>query len=72
MVKGRRPQRQDRDAAEGSMPLPYSADLRARVLAHEHGEGNAAVLAARFRVAVKTVTNWVRAAETAERRVAKP
>ena len=25
------------------MPLPYSADLRERVLlAHEHGEGNAA------------------------------
>ncbi len=42
-VKRRRPQRQDRDAAEGSMALPYSADLRERVLlAHEHGEGNAA------------------------------
>ncbi len=55
------------------MPLPYSADLRERVLlAHEHGEGNAATLAARFRVAVNTVKNWVRAAVTEGRRVAKP
>ena len=55
------------------MPLPYSADLRQRVLlADEHGEGNAAVLAARFRVAVTTVRNWVRAAVTEGRRVAKP
>jgi transposase len=58
---------------EGFMPLPYSADLRERVLsAHEHGEGNAATLAARFRVAVNTVKNWVRAAVTEGRRVAKP
>lgn len=35
------------------MPLPYSVDLRERVLsAHEHGEGNAAARAAQFRVAV--------------------
>jgi transposase len=55
------------------MPLPYSADLRERVLlAHEHGEGNAATLARRFRVAVNTVKNWVRAAVTEGRRVAKP
>ena len=55
------------------MPLPYSADLRERVLlAHEHGEGNAATLAARFRVAVNTVKNWVRAAVREGRRVAKP
>ena len=55
------------------MPLPYSADLRERVLlAHEHGEGNAVTLAARFRVAVNTVKNWVRAAVTEGRRVAKP
>jgi transposase len=58
---------------EGFVPLPYSADLRERVLlAHEHGEGNAATLAARFRVAVNTVKNWVRAAVTEGRRVAKP
>jgi transposase len=57
---------------EGAMPRPYSADLRERVLlAHEHGEGNAAALAARFRVAVNTVKNWVRAAVTEGRRVAK-
>jgi transposase-like protein len=55
------------------MPLPYSVDLRERVLlAHEHGEGNAAALAARFGVAVNTVKNWVRAAATEGRRVAKP
>ena len=55
------------------MPRPYSADLRERVLsAHEHGEGNAAALARRFRVAVNTVKNWVRAAATEGRRVAKP
>jgi transposase len=60
-------------SAEGLMPLPYSADLRERVLlAHEHGEGNAATLARRFRVAVNTVKNWVRAAVTEGRRVAKP
>src|SRR5690242_8509964 len=58
---------------EGTMPRPYSADLRERVLlAHEHSEGNAAALAARFRVAVNTVKNWVRAAETEGRRIAKP
>jgi transposase len=58
---------------EGLMPRPYSADLRERVLlAHEHGEGNAAALAARFRVAVNTVKNWVQAAVTEGRRVAKP
>lgn len=55
------------------MPLPYSADLRERVLwAHEHGEGDAAALAARFRLALNTVKNWVRAAEREGRRVAKP
>jgi hypothetical protein len=44
------------------MPLPYSADLRERVLvAYEHGEGTAAALARRFRVALNTVKNWVRA-----------
>ena len=59
--------------AEGVMPLPYSADLRGRVLwAHEHGEGDAAALAARFRLALNTVKNWVRAAEREGRRVAKP
>ena len=48
-------------------------ELRERVLlAHEHGEGNASALAARFRVAVNTVKNWVRAAATEGRRVAKP
>lgn len=53
--------------------MPYSADLRERVLlAHEHGEGHAVALAARFRAAVNTVKNWVRAAETEGRRVAKP
>jgi transposase len=58
---------------EGVMPLPYSMDLRERVLvAHEHGEGTAAALARRFRVALNTVKNWVRAAERAGRRVAKP
>lgn len=52
------------------MPLPYSADLRERVLlAHEHGEGNAA---ARVRVAVNRVKNWVRVAGSEGRRVAKP
>ena len=55
------------------MPLPYSRDLRERVLvAHEHGEGTAAALARRFRVALNTVKNWVRAAESEGRRVAKP
>lgn len=55
------------------MPLPYSADLRERVLvAYEHGEGTAAALARRFRVALNTVKNWVRAAESEGRRVAKP
>lgn len=55
------------------MPLPYSADLRERVLvAYEHGEGTAAALARRFRVALNTVKNWVRAAEREGRRVAKP
>ena len=55
------------------MPLPYSADLRERVLlAYEHGEGTAAVLARRFRLALNTVKNWVRAAEREGRRVAKP
>jgi transposase-like protein len=49
---------------EALMPLPYSADLRERVLvAYEHGEGTAAALARRFRVALNTVKNWVRAAE---------
>ena len=55
------------------MPLPYSADLREQVLvAYEHGEGTAAALARRFRVALNTVKNWVRAAESKGRRVAKP
>ena len=55
------------------MPLPYSADLRERVLlAYEHSEGTAAALARRFRVALNTVKNWVRAAESEGRRVAKP
>ena len=55
------------------MPLPYSADLRERVLvAYEHGEGTAAALARRFRVALNTVKNWVRAVATEGRRVAKP
>jgi transposase len=55
------------------MPLPYSADLRERVLlAYEHSEGTAAALARRFRLALNTVKNWVRAAETEGRRVAKP
>ena len=55
------------------MPRPYSVDLRERVLsAHEHGEGNAAALARRFRVALNTVKNWVRAVESEGRRVAKP
>jgi transposase len=58
---------------EGIMPLPYSTDLRERVLvAYEHGEGTAAALARRFRVALNTVKNWVRAAENEGRRVAKP
>ena len=58
---------------EGTMPRPYSADLRERVLsAHEHSEGNAAALAARFRVAVNRVKNWVRVAEREGRRIAKP
>jgi transposase len=42
------------------------------LLAHEHGEGNAPALARRFRVAVNTVKNWVRAAAREGRRVAKP
>ena len=55
------------------MPLAYSADLRERVLlAYQHGEGTAAVLARRFRLALNTVKNWVRAAEREGRRVAKP
>lgn len=55
------------------MPLPYSADLRERVLlAHEQDEGSAAALARRFRGAFNTVQKWVRAAETEGRRVAKP
>ena len=55
------------------MPLPCSADLRERVLlAYQHGEGTAAVLARRFRLALNTVKNWVRAAEREGRRVAKP
>jgi transposase len=55
------------------MPLPYSTDLRERVLvAYEHGEGTAAALARRFRVALNTVKNWVRAAESEGRRMAKP
>jgi transposase len=54
------------------MPLPYSMDLRERVpVAYEPGAGTAA-LARRFRVALNTVKNWVRAAERAGRRVAKP
>jgi transposase len=58
---------------EGAMPRPYSVDLRERVLsAHERSEGNAAALAARFRVAVNTVKNWVWAAKTEGRRIAKP
>ena len=55
------------------MPLPSSADLGERVLlAHEQGEGTAAALARRFRVAFNTVKKWVRAAESEGRRVAKP
>jgi transposase len=55
------------------MPLPYSADLRERVLvAHEQGEGTAAALARRFCLALNTVKNWVRAAASEGRRVAKP
>jgi len=55
------------------MPLPYSEDLRERVLvAYEHGEGTAAVLARQFRLALNTVKNWVRAVESEGRRVAKP
>lgn len=55
------------------MPLPYSTDPRERVLvADEHGEGTAAALAQWFRVALNTVKNWVRAAESEGRRVAKP
>ena len=55
------------------MPPPYSTDLRERVLlAYEHSEGTAAALARRFRVALNTVKNWVRAAESEGRRVAKP
>jgi transposase len=55
------------------MPLPYSTDLRERVpVAYEPGAGTAAALARRFRVALNTVKNWVRAAERAGRRVAKP
>jgi len=41
-------------------------------VAYEHGEGTAAALARRFRVALNTVKNWVRAAESEGRRVAKP
>jgi transposase len=55
------------------MPQPYSAELRERVLlAHEYAETNASALAARFRVAVNTVKNWVRAAATEGRRLTKP
>jgi transposase len=58
---------------EGFMPLPYSVDLRERVLlAHEQGEGSTAALARRFRVAFNTVKKWVRAAESEGRRVARP
>jgi transposase-like protein len=54
------------------MPLPYSTDLRERVLlAYEHGEGTAAALARRFRVALNTVKNWVRALEREGRRSGK-
>ncbi len=55
------------------MPLPYSVDLRERVLsAHERGEGPAESLATRFQVAANTVRNWVHAAEAEGRRVARP
>ena len=55
------------------MPLPYSADLRERVLAAwEQGEGTAAELAHRFRVSQATVNNWRRALRAEGRRHAKP
>jgi transposase len=55
------------------MPLPYSTDVRERVLlAYEPGEGTAAALARRFRGALNPVTKWVRALEREGRRVAKP
>ncbi len=42
-VARRRPPGRSGMLVEGTMPRPYSADLRERVLsAHEHGEGNAA------------------------------
>ena len=45
-------------SVEVLMPLPCSADLRERVLlAYQHGEGTAAVLARRFRLALNTVKN---------------
>jgi transposase len=54
------------------MPLPYSADLRERVLmAWEQGEGTAAELATRFRVSKATVNNWRRAWRADGRRHAK-
>jgi transposase len=54
------------------MPRPYSADLRERVLlAHEHGEGGATVLARRFRIGISTLYRWFEAAH-AGRRVAQP
>src|SRR5919112_865789 len=58
--------------AEEQMPLPYSADLRERVLrAWEQGEGTAADLATRFRVSKATVNNWRRALRADGRRHAK-
>jgi hypothetical protein len=55
------------------MPLPYSADRRERVLlAPEQGEGHAAVLSRRFRVAFNTVKKGVRAAETEGGQTAGP
>ena len=54
------------------MPLPYSADLRERVLiAWEQGEGTAAELATRFRVSKATVNHWRRALRADGRRHAK-
>src|ERR671939_77805 len=56
-----------------SMPRPYSADLRERVLAaSERREGTQAAIARRFGVCEATVENWLRQARQEGRRAPKP
>jgi transposase len=58
---------------EDTMPRPYSADLRLRVLrACAREEGTRQQIARRFRVSESTVYGWLRQAREEDRRRAKP